>query len=157
MLFRSADGIYMLGRDMVATWLNYLANNQDGTGNCIGTVDGVTSSPREYLDAAIDWMQQFASTSNADDTASHTDTNTNTSFHDGNTQATFEFDGRVAPSSASWQLAFTTGEDIPVSAAQMHSSLDAYNNTGAINGVEFCCDADSELVINVLTQLDNLL
>ena len=51
----------------------------------------------------------------------------------------------------------TKKKDIPVSAAQMHSSLDAYNNTGAINGAEFCCDADSELVINVLTQLDNLL
>ncbi len=116
----TADGIYMLGRDMVATWLNYLANNQgDGdNGNCIGTVDGATNSPREFLDAAIDWMQQFASTSNADDTASHTDSNTNTSFHDGNTQATFEFDSRINPSSASWQTAFTAGEDIPVSAAR---------------------------------------
>ena len=151
----TADGIFMLGRDMVATWLNYLANNQGegDNGNCIGTVDGATNSPREFLDAAIDWMQQFASTSNSDDTASHTDSNTNTSFHDGNTQATFEFDPRVNPSSASWQAAFTTGEDIPVSAAAMHSALDAYNNTGAINGVEYCCDADSEIALVAIAQL----
>ena len=151
----TADGIYMLGRDMVATWLNYLANNQgDGdNGNCIGTVDGATNSPREFLDAAIDWMQQFASTSNADDTASHNDSNTNTSFHDGNTQATFEFDSRVTPSSASWQTAVTVGEDIPVSGSAMHSALDAYNNTGAIGGVEYCCDADSEIALLAIAQI----
>jgi len=151
----TADGIYMLGRDMVATWLNYLANNQgDGdNGNCIGTVDGATTSPREFLDAAIDWMQQFASTSNSDDTASHTDTNTNTSFHDGDHQSVFEFDSRINPSSASWQTAVTVGEDIPVSGAAMHSALDAYNNTGAINGIEYCCDADSEIALSAIAQI----
>ena len=151
----TADGIFMLGRDMVATWLNYLANNQGegDNGNCIGTVAGATNSPREFLDAAIDWMQQFASTSNADDTASHTDTNTNTSFHDGNTQATFEFDSRVNPSSASWQTPVTVGEDIPVSGAAMHAALDAYNNTGAINGIEYCCDADSEIALSAIAQI----
>jgi hypothetical protein len=37
----------MLGRDMVATWLNYLANNQTHLAIALGTDDGVTSSPRE--------------------------------------------------------------------------------------------------------------
>jgi len=56
----------MLGRDVTATWLNYLANNQDTIGECIGDVDSGdgTNSPREFLDAAIDWLQQFASTTN---------------------------------------------------------------------------------------------
>ena len=157
---KTADGIYMLGRDVVATWLNYLANNDGTTGECVGPVnssDG-TNTPREYLDAAIDWLQQFASKSNSDDTSITTDTNTNTSFHDGNGQACFEFDGRIAPSSASWQNPFTVGDDIPVSAAAMHSALDGYNNTGMIGGIEYCCDADSPLVLNVLSQVhDSLL
>jgi len=153
---KTADGIYMLGRDVVAAWLNYLANNPgDDTGNCIGPVDPNDGkvSPREYLNAAIDWLQQFASTSNADDTPSTTDTNTNTSFHDGDAWAKFEFDARVAPSSGNWQNPVTVGEDIPYSAAAMHSAIDGYNNTGKIAGIEYCCDADSELVINVLSQV----
>ena len=132
---KTADGIYMLGRDMVATWLNYLANNEDSTGNCIGDVGGAIDSPKEYLDAAIDWMQEFAS---------------NTNDHAGDNQATFQFDPRVAPSSTNWQ---NPVEDIPVSAAAMHSALDGYNNTGTIGGVEYCCDADSQVVLNVLAQI----
>jgi hypothetical protein len=77
-----------------------------------------------------------------------------TSYHDGDTQATFQFDGKIAPSSGSWQNAVTQGEDLPFSAAQMHSQLDAYNNTGAINGHEYCCDADSQLVLSVLGQIN---
>ena len=137
---------------MVATWLNYLANNPGSdTGNCVGGVDSGdgTNSPREFLDAAIDWMQQFASDANST-TASN---NLINSYHDGDHQATFQFDARVAPSSVSWQNAFTPGEDIPVSAAAMHSALDAYNNTGKIAGIEYCCDADSQVVLNVLTQV----
>ena len=132
---KTADGIYMLGRDMVATWLNYLANNQDSTGNCIGDVGGATNTPKEYLDAAIDWMQEFASVAND---------------HAGDGQTTFQFDPRVAPSSTNWQ---DPVEDIPVSAAAMHSALDGYNNTGAIGGTEYCCDADSEIVFGVLQQV----
>ncbi|HET9145517.1 MAG TPA: hypothetical protein VFN81_05430 [Sphingomicrobium sp.] len=158
---KTSDGIYMLGRDVVAAWLNYLANNPDDTtGNCIGTVDPNDGkvSPREYLDAAIDWLQQFASTSNADDTLITTDTNLNTSFHDDDLWAKFEFDSRVAPSSGAWQNPFTVGdEDIPYSAAAMHSAIDGYNNTGKIGVVEYCCDADSPVVINVLSQVQESL
>jgi hypothetical protein len=135
---KTADGIWMLGRDLVATWLNYLANNpDDDTGNCIGGVGGATNTPREFIDAAIDWMQQFASDKNS--TAAN---NLINSYHDGDTQAKFEFDAKIAPSSAEWQSPFLPGEDIPVSAAAMHSALDGYNNTGTIMGVEYCCDAD---------------
>ena len=134
---KTSDGIYMLGRDVVATWLNYLANNPgDDTFNCIGDVSGTTTNtPQEFLDAAIDWLQEFASVANN---------------HDGEDWAKFEFDTRVAPSSAKWQSAW---EDIPVSAAAMHSALDGYNNTGTILGQEYCCDADSPIVLNVLSQV----
>ncbi len=148
---KTADGIWMLGRDVVATWLNYLANNEESEGNCIGDVGGATNTPREYLDASIDWLQQFAS----DQNSGNANTNLNTSFHDGNTQAKFQFDGRIAPSSGAWQNPFTVGdEDIPVSAAAMHAALDGYNNTGKINGIEYCCDADSEVALAVLAQIN---
>jgi len=134
---KTADGIYMLGRDMVATWLNYLANNEETTGECIGSVadDGVTSV-REYLDGAIDWMQALAS-----------DDNNNS----GEDQSVFQFDARVAPNSSNWQSAIS---GVPFSGAEMHSQLDAYNNTGKINGIEYCCDADSQLVLSVLGQIN---
>jgi hypothetical protein len=35
----------------------------------------------------------------------------------------------------------------------MHSAIDRYNNTGQVMGVEFCCDADSELALGVLSQI----
>ncbi|MFL6771354.1 MAG: hypothetical protein ACJ8E4_06510, partial [Sphingomicrobium sp.] len=150
---KAADGIFMLGRDVVATWLNYLSNNpDDSVGNCIGDVssgDG-TNAPREYLDASIDWLQQFASDANSNSA----NTNLNTSFHDGNHQEKFQFDAKIQPSSAAWQNPFLTGEDIPVSAAAMHSALDGFNNTGKINGIEYCCDADSQVVLSVLSQID---
>ncbi len=147
---KTADGIYMLGRDVVATWLNYLANNEESIGECIGDVDSGdgANTPREYLDAAIDWMQQFASTGNG-----NANQNLLNSYHDGNQQETFAFDARIHPSSGAWQNPFLPGEDIPFSAAEMHSQLDAYNNTGAINGIEYCCDADSQVVLSVLSQV----
>jgi hypothetical protein len=147
---KTADGIYMLGRDVVATWLNYLANNDGTTGECIGGVnssDG-TNTPHEFIDAAVDWLQQFASTTN-----STSANNLVNSYHDGDSQALFQFDSRIAPSSGAWQNPFLPGEDIPVSAAAMHSALDAYNNTGAIMGVEYCCDADNPVVLDVLSQV----
>ena len=145
---KTSDGTFMLGRDMVATWLNYLANNQESVGECIGDVDpndGLISA-REYLDAAIDWMQALAS-----------DDNSNA----GNAQSVFEFDNRVAPSSANWQSPIA---GVPFSGSTLHSQLDLYNNTGAIfDGIdpitqeqeftEYCCDADSHVALSALAQI----
>ena len=86
-------------------------------------------------DGAIDWMQKFAS-----------DDNNNA----GNEQSVFQFDARVAPSSANWQSPVT---GVPFSGAALHSGIDGYNNTGMVNGVEYCCDADSPVVLNVLAQI----
>ncbi len=53
----SGDGKFMLGRDMVATWLNGLAGNNLG-------VESDTGSPHHFLDDAVDWMQIFSGTTN---------------------------------------------------------------------------------------------
>ena len=145
---QQGDGVYMLGRDLVATWLNYLANNDETIGECIGDVDSSdgTSDPREFIDAAIDWMQQFAS-----------DKNDAGELGSAETFAAFKFDGAVKTNHANWQTAFTgaagTADDIPVSAAAMHSALDAYNNTGVIGGEEFCCSADNHVALSALAQI----
>ena len=150
-----ADGIWMVGRDAVATWLNFLANNPDGTESCIGQADSDGNiDPREAIDAAVDWMQQYASTSNADDTANPGDTNTNTNFHDAINQAIFEFDGRIATKSAQWKSAETEGPDLALSGSQIHSALDAYNNTGEIDGVEYCCDRDDASAMYAVAQVN---
>ena len=35
----------------------------------------------------------------------------------------------------------------------MHSQLDAFNNSGVINGIEYCCDRDNPLALHALQQL----
>ncbi|MGX7927258.1 MSCRAMM family protein [Tsuneonella sp. HG094] len=163
-----ADGIWMVGRDVVATWLNFLANNPDaGQTDCIGTVDGADGylTPRESIDAAIDWLQQFASNKNSDDTKSDgiknngdeyldTDTNTNTNFHEAIKTAIFEFDAKIATSTTSWNSKSLPGEDLALSGSQIHSALDEYNNDGKVNGVEYCCDRDDAEAIDAMTQVD---
>jgi uncharacterized repeat protein (TIGR01451 family) len=117
------DGIQILGRDVVATWLNYLADN--GIGDASDP-----NSPRHFLNDAIDWFQRYAS-----------DANNNSGDH----QATFQYDPAVKTNTAGWQMPFNgTGGNDPIdhSASAIHSALDGYNNSGMINGVRYSCDAD---------------
>ena len=36
----------------------------------------------------------------------------------------------------------------------MPSAIDGYTINGVINGIEYCCDADSPVVLSVLAQID---
>jgi hypothetical protein len=142
------DGKYMLGRDVVATWLNYLANGgSDGDDSCIdrpGSADD-GSNPQFFIDAAIDWLQTFAGASgNGAPTLADNTT--------GETFDTFSLGAAAVKTSSSyWSTAVTDVSS--VSASSMHSALDAYNNTGAINGVEFCCDRDNADAIFAIQQI----
>jgi hypothetical protein len=102
----SGDGRFMLGRDMVASWLNYLQGSGFGDASD-------TQSPHHYLDDAIDWMQIYSGTNN------------------GGTTETFDklkiSGGAIKTSTATWN---TPQSGIDHSAGQMHSALDYYNNTG---------------------------
>jgi uncharacterized repeat protein (TIGR01451 family) len=161
-----ADGIYMVGRDVVATWLNFLANNPNGSEDCIGQVDNDGRiDPREAIDAAVDWLQQFASNKNADDTIgpkgtpAGDDTNTNTNFHSATTKATFEFDGKIETKSASWNSTNTVDPDLALSGSQIHNALDQYNNTGFIGDETdpnnmYCCDRDDASALDAMAQVD---
>lgn len=57
----------------------------------------------------------------------------------------------VKTSSSYWSTAVNGVADH--SAGAMHSALDAYNNTGIINGVEFCCDRDNADAMFALQQI----
>jgi hypothetical protein len=151
-----ADGIWMVGRDVVASWLNFLANNPDaGDQGCIGNVDNDGNiDPREAIDGAIDWLQQYASNKNSDDVGGPGETNTNTNFHSATDQAIFEFDPKIATKTASWNSNVTAGDDLALSGSQIHSALDAYNNTGIIDGVEYCCDRDNAIAMDAVAQVD---
>ncbi len=126
------DGAFMLGRDVVASWLNFLAGNNIGDG---------AGSPKHYIDDAIDWLQEFASTAN-NDTA---------------TSATMQMGGAIKSSSAFWKSASGNSVqghtwDTHHSGAAIHAALDEYNNDGTVNGAFYAGDGDSSTFAFALTQ-----
>ena len=119
-----SDGVVKVGRDVVASWLNYLA------GNPIGTVaDDGDYSPREAIDDAIDYLQIFGDASNSN-------ANTNDPF---DTYAASH--GAVKTSSAFWNNDFPGGS---VSGAEIHNALDEYNNFGSVNGIGYAHDCETQ-------------
>lgn len=123
----SGDGKFMLGRDMVATWLNFLA------GNAISG-EPASGNPQHYLDDSVDWMQIFSGTTNG---------GTGESFD------TFKLAGpSIKTSSATWN---SPQSGIDHSASQMHSALDEYNNFGTVNDIVFAHSCDNELFLTSLS------
>lgn len=122
----SGDGKFMLGRDMVATWLNFLA------GNAIGD-ESDSGSPHHFLDDSIDWMQIFSGTTNGGGAEKFD---------------TFKLAGpAIKTSSATWN---SPQSGIDHSASQMHSALDEYNNTGTIDGIVYAHTCDQDLFLTSL-------
>lgn len=103
------DTRFVLARDAVATWLNFLA------GNPIGDASNDPNSPQKYLDQAIDWLQ----VTNGGNSSSH--------FEDWGSGSA------VKASSAAWNVgldaeAITNGSEL--AGNLIHQELDFYNNTG---------------------------
>jgi hypothetical protein len=116
------DGRWILGRDLVATWLNFLA------GNGVGTASDL-DSPHHYVDEGIAWMQH---TTSGDNILLLTELTAGT---------------KVATSSAAWLTGFdnvygNNGAGVTntypiidiLGGSAIHTALDGYNNTGIING-----------------------
>jgi uncharacterized repeat protein (TIGR01451 family) len=102
------DMRFVLGRDVVATWLNYLE------GNGIGTAADL-NSPRHYIDDSAQWLNF---TTNGDDTLTVAELST----------------GKIAASSPIWQ---SPAFGLDLSGSQLHTGLDEYNNHGTILGVSY--------------------
>ncbi len=127
----SGDGVQMLGRDMVATWLNFLALNPIGS-------DADANSPKHFLNDAIDWMQTFG-----DKSASTTTFDAMELFDSyAATNAPGGGHAAVKTSSTFWNSNIVDGDH---SAAELHTGLDNYNNSGetSLNGLTYAMSGDS--------------
>jgi hypothetical protein len=127
-----SDGVYKLGRDVVATWLNSLAGNNIGEST-------VPDAPKHYLDDAVDWLQQFAGISDVNPA----------------TPDMFKFGAPVKSNSANWNSP-VGGSDH--SASQMHNALDHYNNDGRTEdgGTPYAHDTDDAAFMAAITTVQNM-
>ena len=120
----SGDGKFILGRDMVASWLNYLQGSGFGDASD-------PNSPHHYLDDGIDWMQIYSGMNAG---------GLNESYDQ------LKLSGPIIKtSSAIWN---TPVSGIDHSAQQVHNALDYYNNTGqtAPGGVHYAnCESQHDL------------
>ena len=125
----SQDTQFVLGRDVVATWLNFLAGNPI-EGDDSNTSMGGHQDVKFYLDEAIDWLKEF------------------TTNHSGNPIG----NGTVAAGGGSvWNVntngdggAFNPETESDILAGNyIHQQLDEYNNTGAIDGTVYAWDGDN--------------
>jgi len=104
---------FVLARDAIATWLNFLAENPGGD-------PGDEGSPAYYMDEAVDWLityvndgQSGANALTLDDMRAH----------------------NIKTTSNAWKVG--TSDDGIEAGSVIHSQLDEYNNTGAIDGVVY--------------------
>ena len=118
-----SDGREKIGRDVVATWLNFLSGNPIGTDH---SGDG-KYSPREAIDDAVDWLQVFADGNN-----------NGINFVGGKPEL---FGPVVKANSAAWKNDNAAGVGVE-SGNDIHNALDEYNNFGTINGIQYATDAD---------------
>ncbi|MBX7515233.1 hypothetical protein K3179_11830, partial [Qipengyuania sp. GH38] len=117
------DVVSKLGRDVVATWLNFLSGNDIG--------DGSENTAKHYLDDAIDWLQSYAGADKGglDETFD--------SFAGG---------GRIKTSSSEWK----NPDGLDHSGGEIHNALAEYNEGGTVNGIFVAGDADSLAFQNAL-------
>lgn len=124
-----SDGVVKIGRDAVATWLNYLMGTNIGDASDDG-------SPHHFIDDAVDYLQIFGDAGN------------------GNTDTGDVFDtyvsnhGKVSTSSPFWNSDFPGGDH---SGSEIHSALDGYNNTGTIDGIVYAASCDNEQFLHELS------
>ena len=125
------DGVVKIGRDLVASWLNYLA------GNPVGTVaDDGMYSPMEAIDDAIDYLQIFGDLSNSN-------TNNPAEIFD-----TYSAGHRAIRTSTDfWNNDFPGGG---VSGSDIHGALDEYNNFGTVDGTLYAHDCDEQQFLSQL-------
>ncbi len=147
----SGDGVQMLGRDVVATWLNYLA------GNAIeNSPENSGRDPKHFISDAVDWLQTWGGKDGNFETKTikgkpdpllDNDKTESFDIYDPSHVA-------VKTNTAQWQTAQFSGDTH--SAAQMHNALDEYNNTGMIDGEIYAHDADDAAFASALTMAQSV-
>jgi hypothetical protein len=127
-----SNGTVKLGRDVVATWLNYLAGNNIGESSD-------ADSPKHYLDDAIDWFQKYAG-KDADTSA-------------GDTFDVLNIAAKNNMTSAGW-LAKIDGVH---TGGDLHNALDHYNNDGKTEdgGTPYAHDTDDAAFMAALSVMQS--
>jgi uncharacterized repeat protein (TIGR01451 family) len=121
------DGVVKIGRDVVATWLNYLM------GSPIGDTSD-TNSPAHFIQDAVNYLQTFG------------DSSSSNTYNAGEVWDTYAANhGAVKTSTGLWN-----NNIVGDSGAQIHSALDGYNNTGTVNGIAYAASCDNEQFLNNL-------
>ena len=105
----------MHGRDVVATWLNYLEGN--------GIGDGSVGTARHEVDDAIKWLEFTQANKGANSTTAD--------FHTLSVAGDLTTATAVSTSSPTWNVPLL-GQGIDLSASALHSGLDHYNNFGVV-------------------------
>ena len=117
------DMAVKIGRDAVATWLNYLAGNEIGE-----DPDASLYSPKEAINDAIDYLQTYAGVNNG-----------------GSSEIWDVYKpSHTAVTNKANAAAFAAG-------APIHNALDEYNNFGTINGQVWAHDCDDQAFVTALT------
>jgi hypothetical protein len=124
------DGRYVLSRDMVASWLNYLG------GSYVGDSDDPNSA-MHYLDEATAWLIETTSDHNHVLTVSELTAGTKIAQSGWAWQYGYDFDGdnvggeNMVPAAGQHDIGAGTTLDI-LGGSAIHTGLDHYNNYGFI-------------------------
>jgi uncharacterized repeat protein (TIGR01451 family) len=115
------DGRFMLGRDVVATWLNYLE------GNAIG--DGSAGTAKYDINQAVNWFEATQAKPGATDTSAD--------FHTLSVKDDLTSGTAITTNSLLWTSPIDVqvlGQPIhtDLAASTLHSQLDHYNNFGTV-------------------------
>lgn len=122
-----SDGVVKIGRDVVATWLNYLMGSNIGN-------PSDTNSPAHFINDAVNYLQTFG------------DANSSNTYNPSEIFDSYST-GHAAVKTSS---AFWNSNIVGDSGAQIHSALDGYNNTGTINGIVYAPDCDNQQFLSAL-------
>jgi hypothetical protein len=129
-----SDGVVKIGRDAVATWLNYLAGNPIGDASDSG-------SPHHFIDDSVDYLQIFGDSNNSVP-----------SGYQNNVAEIFDvYSSSHAPiktSSVYWNSDFPGGDH---SGAEIHGALDEYNNFGSVGGIGYAHSCDNDQFLSSLS------
>ena len=140
---QSGDGVQKLGRDVVASWLNFLAGNPIGASSD-------TASPKHFIEDAVNWLQTWggkAGVNSPGNLADNVKTETFDIYDAAHTA--------VKTNTPQWNISQFAGDNH--SAAQVHGALDYYNNTGQTSptSVQYAMSADdsSDVMLIMASQV----
>ena len=140
---QSGDGVQKLGRDAVASWLNFLAGNPIGASSD-------TASPKHFIEDAVNWLQTWggkAGVNSPGNLADNVKTETFDIYDAAHTA--------VKTNTPQWNISQFAGDNH--SAAQVHGALDYYNNTGQTSptSVQYAMSADdsSDVMLIMASQV----